>query len=220
MRATLDKLISGTGMVLAVALVAATVLLFWASSFIGEQVDQQLSEQKIVMPTVDAINADEALSANDKKVMSEFAGSELDTGPEAKAYADNFIKAHLNHSTGGETYSTLGPKATAACGENRENATSPERIKVNAKRDTAFKGSTLRGLLLYGYAFATMGTIAGLSAWGALVLAAVMLLLALMGFLHAGTVSKNAKTPRSTGSDRPTGREAQQAYAPTAVRAS
>ena len=45
-------------------------------------------------------------------------------------------------------------------------------------------GSTLRGLLLYGYAFDTMGRIAGFAAIAAFVGAGVMFVLGLMG-LHA-----------------------------------
>ena len=199
MRATLDKLISWLGLLLALLLLVAGGLLTWASMFIGDQVDQQLSDQKITMPTEEAIEGDEALSEEDRDELSQFAGSEMNTGPEAKAYADNYILAHLNHSTGGETYSTLGPKATEACGENRENADSEECIAVNAQRDTAFKGSTLRGLLLYGYAFATMGTIAGYAAIAAFVGAALMLVLALLGFRHAKKVADYERTtPGST----------------------
>ena len=114
MRSTLDKLISATGLLVAVVLIGASGLMFWASSFIDGQVDQQLSEQRITMPTDEALEADDSLSDEDRRIMSQFAGSELDTAAEAKAYADNFIKPHLNHSTGGETYSTLGAKVAEA----------------------------------------------------------------------------------------------------------
>ena len=185
MRSTLDKLISWTGLLLALILLVAGALLMWGSVFIGGEVDKQFSDQKITMPTDEAIDADEGLSAADKEAMKEVNDGALNTGPEAKAYADHYILAHMNNATGGLTYSELGPKATEACGANRENADSEECIAVNAQRDTAFKGSTLRGLLLYGYAFATMGTIALYAAIGALIGAALMLLLGLMGLRHA-----------------------------------
>ena len=53
------------------------------------------------------------------------------------------------------------------------------------QRQTMFMGETLRGLLLYGYAFATMGTIAGIAAIAAFVGAGLMLLLVGIGFWHA-----------------------------------
>ena len=47
------------------------------------------------------------------------------------------------------------------------------------------QGETLRGLLLYGYAFATMGTVALYGAIVAFVAAVALLVLALLGFRHA-----------------------------------
>lgn len=185
MRATLDKLISWMGIILAVVLLVAGGLLTWASTFIGDQVDQQLSAQKIEMPTEEAIDGDEALKDEDKEALREFAGDTMNSGPEAKAYADHYILRHMEAATGGETYSTLGPVVTEACGENRENADSEECIAASGQRDTAFKGSTLRGLLLYGYAFATMGTIAGYAAIAAFIGAALLLVLGLLGFAHS-----------------------------------
>lgn len=189
MRSTLDKLISWTGLILAVVLFVAAGLLGWASVFIGDQVDQQLSDQKIVMPseeTLDAEVEEGRLPKEDADVMKEYADSEMDTGPEAKAYADHYILKHMEGATGGLTYSELGDPQRAACTEDPEGE---ECATLTGQRDTAFKGSTLRGLLLYGYAFATMGTIAGIAAIGAAVAGVVMLLLGLLGLRHAKQVS-------------------------------
>jgi hypothetical protein len=46
-------------------------------------------------------------------------------------------------------------------------------------------GNTLRGLLLYGYAFDTIGRIAGFAAIGAFVGAGLLFVLGLMGLRHA-----------------------------------
>lgn len=40
-------------------------------------------------------------------------------------------------------------------------AESADCQKLNGQRQTLFQGDTLRGLLLYGFAFATIGSIAG-----------------------------------------------------------
>ena len=191
MRATLDRLISWMGLLLAVVLLVAGILLTWASTFINGQVDQQLSDQQITMPTEQAIDGDEALSEEDRDALRPFAGDPMNTGAEARAYADHFILAHLNASTGGETYSSLGGVVREACADPESEACA----EANALRDTAFKGSTLRGLLLYGYAFATMGTIAGYAAIGAFIGAALLLVLALLGFAH----SRRAAAAESTG---------------------
>jgi hypothetical protein len=52
-------------------------------------------------------------------------------------------------------------------------------------------GNTLRGLLLYGYAFATMGTIAGIAAVFSFAGAALLLMLFALGLWHA---RKSAQT--------------------------
>lgn len=181
MRATLDKLISWMGLLLAVVLLVAGGLLTWASTFIGGQVDQQLSDQAITMPTEEAINSDEALSDEDRAALLPFAGSEMNTGPEARVYADHFILAHMMHSSDGETYSSMGGVVRTAC----EDPESQECADATATRASLFQGNTLRGLLLYGYAFATMGTIAGYAAVASFIGAAVLLVLSLLGFRHA-----------------------------------
>lgn len=188
MRATLDKLISWMGLLLAIVLLVAGGLLVWANSFIGTQVDQQLSDQQITMPTEEAIDGDEALSEEDREALRPHAGSPMNTGAEARAYADHYILAHMKASTGGETYSSLGGVVREACADPESDACA----EANAMRDTAFKGSTLRGLLLYGYAFATMGTIAGYASVGAFIAAAILLVLAALGFAHSRKVEETA----------------------------
>ena len=191
MRSTLDKLISWTGLALALVLLVAGSLLMWGATFINSEVDKQLSDQQIVMPAKEAIEADEALSDADKDALAEFAGSEMNTGAEAKAYADHYILAHTNAATGGETYATLGDKQREVCPERGSTETpSDECNAVNAQRTTAQTGSTLRGLLLYGYAFATMGTIALYASIAAFAAAVVFLLLGILGLRHAKQVEQ------------------------------
>lgn len=205
MRATLDKLISWTGILLALVLLVAGGLLTWGATFIGDQVDQQFGDQDITMPTKEAIEADQALSDEDRDALMEFDGTTLDNGPKARAYADHYILAHMNGSTFGLkgtldemgvdtsqfefplTYESAGAvaKAVEADTELSEADRTEAVAAVQANRDTLFKGNTLRGLLLYGYAFATMGTIAGYAAIGAFVGAALFLILGILGLVHA-----------------------------------
>jgi hypothetical protein len=58
-------------------------------------------------------------------------------------------------------------------------------VQLAGLKETSFQGETLRGLLLYGYAFATMGTIAGYAAIAAGVGAVALFILAFIGFRHA-----------------------------------
>ena len=101
-------------------------------------------------------------------------GQQLTTGAQAKAWADHYIKVHLDESTGGKTYSELSAAARA----------NPDDAKAKGLVELAVKGETLRGLLLNDYDFGTMGTIAMYAAWAAFAGAAAMLGLALLGFLH------------------------------------
>ncbi|MCD6639011.1 MAG: hypothetical protein LT071_03760 [Nocardioides sp.] len=214
MRATLDKLISWTGLLLALVLLVAGGLLTWASVFIGNEVDSQFSAQDIVMPTQEAIDGQlkgGAITKEDAEALEPFAGETLDNGPAAKAYADHYILAHMNgqgvgvqaqypqerEGDGPVTYeeaSGFGRALSAAVAEN-PNATDEEKAAAAAwmdLRESLFMGNTLRGLLLYGYAFATIGTIAGFAAIAAFVGAAVLLVLGFLGLGHAKKVNAPA----------------------------
>ena len=61
---------------------------------------------------------------------------------------------------------------------------------MTAQRETAFKGETLRGLLLTSYGFSEFGTKAGQAATVAYLGAALMFLLALAGLIHAYVTPK------------------------------
>ena len=204
MRSTLDKLVSWTGLALALVLLIGGGLLTWANQFIGDQVNQQFTQQDIVMPEGEGLSG---LPEESQEALEPFAGSVLDTGPEARAYADHYILNHMNSSgaatleqfpvpegmevpEGTVTYSTasdIGRTLSAQVAENPD-ATDEEQAAATAwmdLRETLFMGNTLRGLLLYGYAFATIGTIAGYAAIAAFGGALLLLALALLGMRHA-----------------------------------
>ena len=183
MRSALDRLVSWTGLALVVVLLVAGGLLTWANVFVGNQVADQLSAQDIVMPEGEALAS---LPEEDAAALEEFAGSPLDSGPEARAYADHYILAHMNAASDGRTYSEVSSEYLALSDEEKASV---EGQALGQLRQTLFLGNTLRGLLLYGFAFATIGTIAGWAAVAAFVAAAVLLALALMGLRHARLVA-------------------------------
>jgi hypothetical protein len=170
-RRTLDALLTTGGLVLAALLLVAGGLLTWAHVFITDQVTTQLSAQQIFFPAKgsDSLN-DPAI----KPYLSKYAGQQLTTGPQAKAYADHFIAVHIKGMTAGQTYSQLSGKALA----------NPDDQKLAGLVATVFKGETLRGLLLNAYAFGTFGTIALFGGIAAFIGAALMLLLSLLGIGH------------------------------------
>ncbi|MBF4767206.1 hypothetical protein ISU10_05440 [Nocardioides agariphilus] len=179
MRSAFDKLISWTGLALVALLLAAGGLLTWANQFVGDQVHDQLVMQDITMPEGDALKS---VPEADAAALKQYAGSKLDTGPEAKAFADHYILAHMNAAGDGRTYEEVSGEFIALSDEQKA---SEEGQALAGLRQTLFMGNTLRGLLLYGYAFATIGTIAGIAAIVSFVGAGVLLVLVALGFRHA-----------------------------------
>jgi hypothetical protein len=170
-RRTLDALLTTGGLIVAAVLLVAGGLMTWASTFVDNEVHSQLAAQHITFP---AKGSDQLNDPKVKPYLEQYAGQQLTTGAQAKAWADHYIKVHLDEATGGKTYSELSAAA-------RANPTDP---KAQAMVDLAFKGETLRGLLLNAYAFGTMGTIAMYAAWASFIGAAAMVVLALLGFMH------------------------------------
>lgn len=187
MRSALDKLISWTGFALAAFLLVAGGLMTWAYVYIGNEVSDQLTAQDITMPEGEALAS---LPDADREALEPFAGSPMDTGPEARAYADHYILVHMNESSDGRTYSEVSGEYVAMSDEQKA---SEEGQALAGLRQSLFMGSTLRGLLLYAAAFATMGTIAGIGALVSFVSAAVLLVLAALGLRHAKRVETNAE---------------------------
>ncbi|RNI21374.1 hypothetical protein [Flexivirga caeni] len=177
MRAFVDRLVSWSAVLVAVILLVAGGLLTWAHSFIGDQVHSQLSQQQITMPGGPALTTPEM-----KKELGKYSGQQMTTGPQAKAYANYFIAAHLQEMTGGKSYAQISTQQMAAAAKDPNSA---EAQKLTALKQEVFQGDTLRGLLLYGYAFATMGTIAGIAAILSYIGAVLLLILGGLGLVHA-----------------------------------
>ena len=170
-RRTLDALLTTGGLIVAAVLLVVGGLMTWASSFVDNEVHSQLSAQHITFP---AAGSEQLNDPKVKPYLEQYAGQQLTTGAQAKAWADHYIKVHLDESTGGKTYSELSAAARA----------NPDDPKAKALVDLAFKGETLRGLLLNAYAFGTMGKIAMYAAWASFIGAAAMLVLSALGFRH------------------------------------
>jgi hypothetical protein len=188
MRATFDKVTSWAGVLLAVVLLVAGGLLAWASTFVGNQVHDQFAAQHITMPTSQTGLAE--LPAADRAALDQFAGQQLTTGPQAKAYANHYISVHLREASGGQTYSEVSGQYLQQCSDPAQAATATCQ-KLGGLRQTMFMGDTLRGLLLYGYAFATVGTIAGYAAYVSFIGAALLLVLVGFGFWHSRRASQD-----------------------------
>ena len=170
-RRTFDALMASAGLVVALVLSAAGGLMLWAHHFVDHQVTTQLAAQQIYFPEK---GSDSLGDPAVKPYLTQYAGQQLTTGPQAKAYADHYISVHINEMTGGQSYAQVSAKSMA----------DPDNEKLAGLKQTVFQGETLRGLLLYGYAFATMGTIALYAAIASFVGAGLMLALSLLGLGH------------------------------------
>jgi hypothetical protein len=95
-------------------------------------------------------------------------------------FADHFIAIHIKAIGGGKTYSELSAAAL----------TDPTNQKLEGQVQTVFRGETLRGLLLNAYAFDTMAVVARYAALVAAAAGLLLIVLALLGFRHAGVVSR------------------------------
>ena len=181
-RKTFDALATIAGLVLAMVLVFAGGLLLWGHNFVTNQVHTQLAAQKIYFPPAGS-PAIKALPATDAKAMTQYAGQQLVTGPQARVWADNFIAVHLGEIGAGKTYSQLATQSMA----NPKNTVLANQVLV------VFRGETLRGLLLNAYAFWTMAQIMLIGAIVAFAGAGLLLILAAFGVAHRRWVSAEAE---------------------------
>jgi hypothetical protein len=170
-RKTLDVLLTTAGLVVAGVLLIAGGLLTWGHNFTSHEVHSQLAAQQIFFPAKGSTALDQPQI---QPYLEKYAGQQLVNGPQAKAFADHYIAVHLRESGGGKTYAGLSAAAKAA----------PNDTALAGQVATAFKGETLRGMLLNAYAFDTMGRLALIGAWVAFAGAAIMILLAGLGFAH------------------------------------
>ena len=179
-RKSFDAIASAAGLVLAAVLLAASGLLFWAHSFVDDNVKSQLTAQKIFMPKA---GSDQLNDPAVKPYLSKYAGQQVVNGAQAQAFADHYIKVHLAEATGNRTYSEL----SAASRQD------PTNTELQGLVQTSFRGETLRGLLLNAYAFWKMGQVALYAAWIALSAGALLVLLSILGVVHAKRTSYDTK---------------------------
>ena len=175
-RKKIDRNLTLIGLVATIALIIIGALAWWAYSFISNNVYNELASQKIYFP---AANSAALNNPEIKPYLEKYAGQQLLTGPEAKAYADHFIAVHLSEIAGGKTYSQVSAESLA----------NPSNPTLKAQAQTLFQGETLRGLLLGdAYAFSTIATIARIAAIVCFVAGGIMFILVILGFWHYSTL--------------------------------
>lgn len=170
--------------VLALSFAVLGLVLNNQASFSKHYVHDQLAEKQITFTPV------ENLLPNQKTVpcLVENAGQQLVSGKQAECYANNYIAVHLREVNDGKTYSQTSSEQRALPDQN-----SPEAKELDGKVQTLFRGETLRGLLLTSYGFSIFGDRAQTAAYVCYILALVLFLAAIAGFVHAAT--KSAEQP-------------------------
>jgi hypothetical protein len=185
-RKVFDRLTSGVGVLMVVVLLVAGGLLIWGHSFVNSNVHSQLARQDITFPSKAAFahpKPGSEITAAMIPSVSKYAGQQLLTGPQAEAYADHFIAVHLSEMPYGGVYSKISAAAIA----------SPTNTSLKALEQASFQGTTLRGLLLEAYAFATIGMIMLWAAIAAFAAALVMSVLVGVGLWHASRTAEETE---------------------------
>jgi hypothetical protein len=182
---------------LAALLVVLGVVMTSNANFSKNYVRDQLSAQKITFKPVAELTDEEKAAP----CLVEYAGQAMTTGKQAECYANEFIGLHVKGTAEGMTYAQIGvPQSKAradlaaaqAAGDTAKAAELQKQVTdLTTKRETLFKGETLRGLLLTSFGFATLGDKASQAATVAYAGAALMALLSLFGFVHAFVTPRN-----------------------------
>jgi hypothetical protein len=159
----LAKLTSLTAIaaVTAAGMMIIGVLALIGGNYANDVVHDQLTPQKISFP---AANSPELLPA-----IEQYAGQRVTDGGQAKAYANDYIGAHLTDIADGKTYAEVSTAALA----------DPKNETLAAQKASLFQGETLRGLLLNAWGWSLVATIATTAGFILLGLGAILLLLPL-----------------------------------------
>lgn len=154
---TMQKVIYGAlAKVFAVVLVLVGAGALIGGNFAHSFITGQLGQEKISMPSQEGIDA--LSDTESQEILSKWIDQPLTTGPQAKAFADNYIYQHMMAASDGRTYEEVSGEYTKLSKD--ENADADEVASLGQLRQTLFMGDTLRGMLLNAYGWWLIGSIA------------------------------------------------------------
>lgn len=192
-RRTLDIVFSVGGLLVAALILVLGLVLQNQANFAETYVKDQLTAQQIVFTPEDKLTEEE--KANTCLVV--YAGEQLVTGKQAECYANDYIGLHLGETNDGKTYSQTSTESRAAATAAKADPNNAELAAtakaLDGKVQTLFRGETLRGLLLTSYGFSIFGERAGQAALVCFLVAGVLFLASIAGFIHAFTTDKEKK---------------------------
>ena len=167
-----DQLVSTAGVVLAVALMVLGGLAIYGGRFGQQNVRDRLVPEKVVFPPY------AAMTPAEQKEVGSFAGQQVVNGPQAEGFA-RYIAGHLQGVNDGKTYSETSAAARV------EGLDAQTAAGLQAKADVLFRGETLRAILLNGYGWWTVSTIALYAGYTLVVAGILLAIFAYFGFRHA-----------------------------------
>lgn len=151
--------LTSVAMFAAAGLVIVGIVAVFGGHYARGVVHDQLTPQQITFPA----KGDPELLPG----VAKYAGQQLTTGAQAKAYANDFIGVHVKKIAGGKTYAQVSAAAMAA----------PKDQALAGQKAALFQGETLRGLLLGAWGWSVVATIATLAGWLLIALGAVLFVL-------------------------------------------
>ncbi len=199
-RRTLDFIISGGGLALALLFLVLGFVLADQGAFADSYVKDQLGEQRITFTTADKLTEAEKNWKPGSVCLTKYAGQLMETGKQAECYANFYIALHVdtastNAGFPAETYATLGGiqsglRTEVAAAKAKNDTVAQESAQKNldnatSLRGTAQTGETLRGLLLTSYGFSIFGEKASLAGLVCAIMGVVLVVLSVAGFIHA-----------------------------------
>ena len=165
---TVNYIFTKLGLITITLLIILSGLSWYGYKFITDSVRNELTSQKIYFPAKD----NQFFSPTEFPDIQKYAGQIVDDGPKSKAYADSFIKKHLEKIGGGKTYSEISAASLA----------DPTNEVLTQQTQLMFRGTTLRGMLLTsGYGYWTMGIIAMYISVASLIGAGMTAIVVLLG---------------------------------------
>ncbi len=171
-RKSIDKVLVLFGIVATIVLLVVGSLAWWTYSFTTTNIKNELASQKIFFPPK---GSPALASPQIGPYLNQYAGQQLLTGAEAKAYANHFIAVHLSEIAGGQTYAQVSAESLA----------NPANAQLKQEAQILFQGETLRGLLLGdAYAFSMVAEVAQVVAYVLFAGGVVMFVLVLIGIVR------------------------------------
>jgi hypothetical protein len=203
-RRTLDFIFAGGGVLVAALLLILGLVVQDQYNFAKDYVKGELGAQKITFAAEP--KPEETGWKPQSKCLTENAGKLMETGKQAECYASYYIAFHMRTAAkeayppgtyNDDTYATMGAKRTALqtaydAALKDKGATDAATVEAKKQLDAATglrgtfqTGETLRGLLLTTYGFSIFGDKAGLAATICFIVAGLIMVLSVAGFVHA-----------------------------------